>query len=122
LDNAKAYMFKAGIDKYLFARFTTHTQVVDRLRSTKVKYDASYKKCMVWLINIYVGWVLALRKIPLHIITLHELRPALTINHNMSPKIIDWFQALLRKSTSIPEAKRKRGSITVYTPRKTLMS
>jgi hypothetical protein len=119
-DNAKAYMLKAGIDNYLFARFTTHTQGVDRLQSTKVKYDTSYTKCMVWFINIYVGWVLALTKIPLRMITSNELRPALTINHDMSSKILEWFQALLRKSTSFSEAKSKRGSVTVYTPRKTL--
>jgi hypothetical protein len=73
---------------------------------------------MVWFINIYVGWVLALTKIILHMITSHELRPALMINRDMSPKILDWFQALLRKSMSILEAKSKRGSVTVYTPKK----
>jgi hypothetical protein len=77
---------------------------------------------MVCFINIYVGWVLAPTKIPLHVITSHDLRPALTINRDMSPKNLEWFQALLKKSTSISEAMSKRGSITVYTPRKTLKS
>jgi hypothetical protein len=117
-DFAKAYMLKAGIDKYLFAWFTTHTQGVDRLRSSKVKSDALYTKCMVWFINIYVGWVMALTKIPLHTITSHELRPVLTINQDMSPNSVEWFQALLRKSTLISEAKSKRGSVTVDTPKK----
>jgi hypothetical protein len=116
-DNAKAYMLKAGIDKYLFARLTTHTQGVDSLRSTKVRSDASYAKCMVWFINMYVGWVLALTKIPMHTVKSHELRPAQTINCDMIPKIIAWFQTLIHKSTSIADEKIKRGSVTVYTPK-----
>jgi hypothetical protein len=119
-DNAKAYVLKAGIDKYLFTRFTTHTQGVDRLRTGKTQSDASYMKCLVWYINIYVGWVLAMTKIPLHMITTQELRPALTINREMSPKVREWFRELIRKSTSISEPRNKRGSVTVYTSKKTL--
>jgi hypothetical protein len=116
-DNAKAYMLKAGIDKYPFSRFTTRTQGVDSLRSTKVKTDASYTKCMVWFINIYVSWVLALTKIPLHTIKSHEFRPAQTINRDMIPKLLAWFQALIKKGTQRADENSKRGSVTFYTPK-----
>jgi hypothetical protein len=75
---------------------------------------------MVWFINIYVGWVLALTKIPLHMVTSHELRPALTINCNMIPKILEWFQAKQKKRKSVLDKQIKRGTITVFTPKLTL--
>jgi hypothetical protein len=84
----------------------------------KVKEVALYTKCMAWFINIYVGWVLALKKIPLNMVTSHELRPALTINRNMNPKILEWFQDLLKNSMMISEAKSERGTVTVFTPEK----
>jgi hypothetical protein len=119
-DNAKAYMLKAGIDNYLLTRFATHTQEVDSLRSTKVRSEASYTKCMVWFVNIYVGWILALTKIPLHAVKSTELRPAQTINRDMIPKVMAWFRALMMKSTSIADEKSKRGSVAVYTTKGTL--
>jgi hypothetical protein len=75
---------------------------------------------MVWFINIYVSWVLALTKIPMHTIKLHELRPAQTINRDVIPKILAWFQAVIKKGTSITDENSKRGSVTNYTPKSNL--
>jgi hypothetical protein len=61
-------------------------------------------------------------KIPLHMIASTELRPALTINCDISPKVQAWFQELLTKGKSVSVTRGKKGTVIVSTPDKTLES